>query len=106
LQFARFYVPALGAISLLGAWLITRIPGRAWPAGLTTTAVTAAMFGLGAWSCHDMAAHPFPACATSPAGCIIAAPPFPAAPKTAGQERVLHRRHRRADDRPAAAQAV
>jgi len=39
LQFTRFYVPALGAISLLGAWLVTRIPGRAWRAGLTTTVV-------------------------------------------------------------------
>jgi hypothetical protein len=32
----RFYVPAIGAISLLGAWLVTRIPGRAWLAGLTS----------------------------------------------------------------------
>jgi hypothetical protein len=54
LQFARFYVPALGAISLLGAWLVTRIPGRAWRAGLTSAVVVAAMFGLGAWSYHDM----------------------------------------------------
>ena len=29
LQTVRFYVPAIGAISLLGAWLVTRIPGRA-----------------------------------------------------------------------------
>jgi hypothetical protein len=54
LQFARFYVPALGAIALLGAWLVTRIPGRAWRAGLTSAVVVAAMFGLGAWSYHDM----------------------------------------------------
>ncbi len=33
LQTVRFYVPAIGAISLLGAWLVTRIPGRAWLAG-------------------------------------------------------------------------
>jgi hypothetical protein len=70
-------VPALGAISLLGAWLVTRIPGRAWLAGLTTTIVIAAMFGLGTWAYHDMAAHPFPACAFSTTGCIIAAPSFP-----------------------------
>ena len=35
LQVARFYVPALGAISLLGAWLVTHVPRRepllAWP---------------------------------------------------------------------------
>jgi hypothetical protein len=54
LQFARFYVPALGAISLLGAWLVTRIPGRAWVAGLTSATVIAVMFGLGAWSYHAM----------------------------------------------------
>ncbi len=29
IQMVRFYVPAIGAISLLGAWLVTRIPGRA-----------------------------------------------------------------------------
>jgi hypothetical protein len=56
LQTARFYVPAIGAISLLGAWLVTRIPGRAWLAGLTSAAVVAAMFGLGAWSFHAMVA--------------------------------------------------
>jgi hypothetical protein len=49
-QVVRFYVPALGAISLLGAWLATRIPGRAWRAGLTSAAVITVMFGLGVWS--------------------------------------------------------
>lgn len=56
LQFARFYVPALGAIALLGAWLVTRVPGRAWLAGLASATVIAAMFGLGTWSFHAMAA--------------------------------------------------
>ncbi len=56
LQAARFYVPAIGAISLLGAWLVTRIPGRAWLAGLTSAAVVTALFGLGAWSFHAMVA--------------------------------------------------
>ena len=50
----RFYVPALGAISLLGAWLVTRVPGHAWVVGLATTAVIVASFGLGAWSFHGM----------------------------------------------------
>jgi hypothetical protein len=54
LQVVRFYVPAIGAISLLGAWLVTRIPGRAWVIGLTSTAVITALFGLGVWSFHDM----------------------------------------------------
>ena len=50
LQFARFYVPALGAISLLGSWLVTRLPRRAWLAAVTSAAVAVVMFGLGAWS--------------------------------------------------------
>jgi hypothetical protein len=53
-QVVRFYVPALGAISLLGAWLVTRIPGRAWRAGLASAAVLAALFGLGIWAFHAM----------------------------------------------------
>ena len=56
MQTVRFYVPAIGVISLLGAWLVTRIPGRAWLAGLTTAAVVTAMFVLGAWSFHAMVA--------------------------------------------------
>ena len=48
LQFARFYVPAIGAISLLGSWLVTRLPRRASLAALTSAAVAVAMFGLGA----------------------------------------------------------
>ena len=54
LQVVRFYLPAIGAISLLGAWLVTRIPGRAWLAGLTAAAIVTARFGLGAWSFHAM----------------------------------------------------
>jgi hypothetical protein len=56
LQTVRFYVPALGPIALLGAWLVTRIPGRAGWAGLASTAVVAAMFGLGTWSFNAMVA--------------------------------------------------
>ena len=50
LQFARFYVPALGAISLLGSWLVTRLPRRAWLAAVTFAAAAVLMFGLGGWS--------------------------------------------------------
>jgi hypothetical protein len=53
-QVVRFYVPAIGAISLLGAWLVTRIPSRAWLAGLISAAVIMAMFGLGVWSFYAM----------------------------------------------------
>jgi len=54
LQAARFYVPALGAISLLGAWLVTRLPRRATLAAATSAAVVVAMFGLGIWAYNDM----------------------------------------------------
>jgi hypothetical protein len=53
-QVVRFYIPAIGAISLLGAWLVTRIPAPAWRAGLTSAAVVTAMFGLGVWSFYAM----------------------------------------------------
>jgi hypothetical protein len=56
LQGARFYVPALGAIALLGAWLVVRVPPRA---ALTTAAVVVVMFGLGAWGFADMRDHAF-----------------------------------------------
>lgn len=59
LQAARFYVPALGAISLLGAWLLVRVPRRQPLVALTTLAVVAALFGLGSWAFHDMYQHPF-----------------------------------------------
>jgi hypothetical protein len=47
-------IPAIVAICLLGAWLVTRIPGPAWRAGLTSAAVVTAMFGLGVWSFYAM----------------------------------------------------
>jgi hypothetical protein len=53
-QVVRFYVPAIGAIALLGAWLVTRVSGGAWRAGLTSAAVITAMFGLGVWSFYAM----------------------------------------------------
>jgi hypothetical protein len=53
-QVVRFYVPAIGAISLLGAWLVTRIPGRGWRTCLTSIAVIAGLFGLGVSSFYAM----------------------------------------------------
>jgi hypothetical protein len=61
LQVARFYVPALGAMSLLGAWLVTRLPRReALPAAgaLACAAAIAVMFGIGIASFHQMVASP------------------------------------------------
>jgi hypothetical protein len=54
LQSARFYVPAIGAIALLGAWLLVRVPRRPALAAATSVAVVATMFGLGLWSFGDM----------------------------------------------------
>jgi hypothetical protein len=52
-QDVRFYLPAIGAISLLGAWLVTMLPGRRWRVGITS-AVVAVMFGIGVSSFHAM----------------------------------------------------
>jgi hypothetical protein len=54
LQAARFYVPALGPIALLAAWLVTRLPGRPALAGLIAGAVVAGLFGAGIWTFSDM----------------------------------------------------
>jgi hypothetical protein len=59
LQAVRFYLPAIGAISLLGAWPATRLPLRAPLAAVTAAAVVAAMFGLGIWSYTSMRTCPF-----------------------------------------------
>ena len=61
LQVARFYVPALGAIALLGAWLVTRLRRReTTPAvgALVCTAVVAVMFAIGTASFHAMVRSP------------------------------------------------
>ncbi len=50
----RFYVPAIPAIALLGAWLVTRVPGRPWLRGLTSAAITAVSFSLGVWAFYAM----------------------------------------------------
>ena len=59
LQAARFYMPAVGAISLLGAWLLVRVPRSQPLAAITTLAAVAALSGLGSWAFHDMYQHPF-----------------------------------------------
>jgi hypothetical protein len=53
---SRFYVPALGAMALLGAWLVARLPRRA-PIAAAACVVVAA-FGLGVWSFHAMLNRP------------------------------------------------
>jgi hypothetical protein len=79
LQVVRFYVPAAGAISLLGAWLVISLPRRTPMAAAAAAAVIAASFGLGAWSfdsmhdfrlmtgiCHPVPAHLVPAPGATP----------------------------------------
>jgi hypothetical protein len=58
LQAARFYVPALGAISLLGAWLLVRVPRKRPVAAIAAFAAVAALFWLGAWAFQDMYQFP------------------------------------------------
>jgi hypothetical protein len=59
LQAVRFYVPCLGAISLLGAWLLVRVPRGQPLAAISTVVVVGVLFGLGGWAFHDMYQFPF-----------------------------------------------
>jgi hypothetical protein len=86
-QTARFYVPAIGAIALLGAWLAIRAPHLVhWPrraplAAAASAAVVVAMFALGAWSFNDMlnpqnpGPPPPPHCNIGEPHCQVTAPP-------------------------------
>ena len=59
LQSVRFYLPALGPMALLGAWLVTRLPHRAWLAVAMSAGVAGALFALGGWSYAGMTSFPF-----------------------------------------------
>jgi hypothetical protein len=48
-----------GAISLLGAWMLVRVPRSQPLVAITTLAVVAALFGLGGSAFHDMYQFPF-----------------------------------------------
>ena len=50
----RFYVPAIGVIALLGAWLVTRLPERGSLRGASSVAVIAALFAAGIWAFFAM----------------------------------------------------
>jgi hypothetical protein len=64
LQVVRFYVPALGAIALLGTWFLVRLGSllpallatraRQAPLALTSAALVVVLFALGAWSFSAM----------------------------------------------------
>jgi hypothetical protein len=49
-----FYLPALGPIAILGAWPVTRLPGRAWLTGLITVAAITLLFTQGTQAFHAM----------------------------------------------------
>ena len=74
----RFYVPAAGAIALLGAWLLVRgrrsLGGASrLPLAATASAAIVALAGLGLWSFHDMIAAP-PSGSPAPPHCNIGQP--------------------------------
>lgn len=50
----RLYLPAIGAIALLGAWLVTWLPERDSLRGPASVAVIAALFGVGVWAFYAM----------------------------------------------------
>jgi hypothetical protein len=68
LQAVRFYVDALGAIALLGAWLLIHLARRATLTAATSAVLVVALFGLGFWSFTVMRTHPFTTMGTAPTG--------------------------------------
>ncbi len=90
LQTARFYLPATGAIALLGAWLLVRMRRTRSAAGLlpltatATAAVIVALAGLGLWSFHDMLPAQHSGSPASP-HCNIGEAHCPAKPPSHGQ---------------------
>ena len=59
LQSARFYVPALGPIALLGAWLLVRLPRKQPLAAMIVLVTVGTLFWLGAEAFHDMYHSPW-----------------------------------------------
>jgi hypothetical protein len=70
LQAVRFYVDAISAIALLGAWLLTQLARRATLATATSAGLVVATFVLGFWSFTVMRTHPFADMGKVPAGHI------------------------------------
>ena len=78
LQTVRFYVPALGPIALLGAWLLTRLCARLSLGGVLPVATLAVLFVLGIWSFAGMRPSTVlrsPHCNIGEAGCQAIPPP-------------------------------
>jgi len=53
-QVVRFYLPAIGPISLLAAWLVTRVRGGSWVTGMISAVAIAVSFVLGVSSFYAM----------------------------------------------------
>jgi hypothetical protein len=53
-QVVRFYLPALGPIAILGAWLVTRIPAGEWLTVLITVAAITLLLTQGVEAFHAM----------------------------------------------------
>jgi hypothetical protein len=58
-QSARFYLPALGPIALLGAWLLVRLPRKRSFAATVVLVSVGTLFWLGARAFHDMYQSPW-----------------------------------------------
>lgn len=59
-QVVRYYVPALGAISLLGAWLAIRVSRQGFTAAVASATVVVMLLGLGVRSFTDMRGFTLP----------------------------------------------
>jgi hypothetical protein len=59
LQSTRFYVPALGPIALLGAWLLARGRRKQPLVAVTMFLILGTLFWLGAQAFHDMYQFPW-----------------------------------------------
>ena len=92
----RFYVPAAGAIALLGAWLLVRRPrgrgaaGRLPPTATASAAIIMALAGLGTWSFHDMLAAQHSGPPPPSPRCNIGEPHCNAKPPGHGQSHDQH----------------
>lgn len=85
-QTARFYIPAMGAIALLGAWPLARLPNPAPLAAAAPAAAIVALFGLGVWS-YSGIVHPLDRGLPAPPHCNIGEPHCPVNPPGHGRPR-------------------
>jgi hypothetical protein len=83
-QSARFYLPALGPVTLLGTWLVARLPDlahlprRALLAVVPAAAAIIALFAIGSWTFHYQVHQAAPS--AGPPHCNIGQAHCPAKP--------------------------